>query len=96
MIKLLKYNWFKNLFLDIQSQNIPELANVSLDVFLKKLDSVNPSAVILTVVQPFAASRAPKVVENLPKPLTDLYQNFYQNLSLEELRSKEVDLSISI
>ena len=54
--------------------------------FLSKLNKVNPSAVILSVIQPFAQTRVQKVIENLPPPMTDLYNPVYELYSLDDLQ----------
>lgn len=63
--------------------------------FLAEIEKANPSAVILTVMQPFAAQRKTKTIENLPQTLDKLFDPIYQNYSLDNLRSLNVDLSIS-
>lgn len=63
--------------------------------FLTRLNEIDPNSVILKVVQPFAAAHVKKSFNNLPIPLTELYDPINAQLSLLTLQEKPINLSIS-
>ena len=74
---------------------VPTLQNETLTKFLQKLNEINPKAVILSVVEPFATARISKVDENLPTILSELFHERYENYSLEKLREEVIEMSIT-
>lgn len=70
---------------------VESLESENLQKFLSEVEKVKAKAVILSVISPFAERRAPKLFNNLPMSLDELYDNQkYQDSFLKELREFNV------
>lgn len=62
---------------------------------MQKVNEVQPSAAILSIVEPFASKRITSTETNLPISLLNLYNPSFEEFCLEDLQSVEVDISIT-
>ena len=73
----------------------PALEGATLLNFLTKFEEVKPSAAILSVIEPFASKRTTADQSNVPISLLNFHSSSFEGFSLEDLRSVELDLSIT-
>lgn len=62
---------------------------------LKSLHEIAPDAAIFNVVEPYATQRTTNISKKVPKILTEYYDANLDSSTLEELRSKVIDFSIT-